>query len=165
MHFNNKITEGKYQLIPRALAFIYKEDEILFIHKKKKNSFGYGKINGVGGHIEQGEDPFEAIKREVLEETRLIIDDFQLVAILTIDIGTNPGVLLFVFKAEYTAGTVAGSMEGDVIWMRRSEALANPSAVKDLGVLLEITENHKDGAAPVIGKYLYSKDGELRIVI
>jgi len=165
MQFNNKITEGKYQLIPRSLAFIYKKDEILFIHKRKKDSFGYGKINGIGGHIEQGEGPYEAIQREVFEETGLSISEFQLVAILTIDVGSNPGVLLFVFKGDYEGGDITPSVEGDIKWMKKSDVLANPNIVKDLGLLLDITESHTKDSTPVIGKYLYSENGELRIVI
>ena len=41
-----------------------------------------GKLNGVGGHIELGETPHEAMEREFLEEAGLNIDNWELGVIM-----------------------------------------------------------------------------------
>ena len=159
------IKDNTYRLVPRAVAFIYKSDKILFIHKKKKRSFGSGKINGVGGHIERGEEPYEAIRREIREETGVIVDKLELVSILFIDIGSNPGVVLFVFKAMHKTGEAKPSNEGDVMWLSKEAAIKHALAVKDLKLLLDISEKHTSGDPPVFGKYIYDENEQLRIVI
>ena len=44
--------------------------EVLLIEKKRPN-WMVGKLNGVGGHIEDGETPIDAMVREFKEETNL----------------------------------------------------------------------------------------------
>ena len=39
--------------------------------KKERPKWQEGKLNGVGGKVEKGESPFDAMKREFLEETGL----------------------------------------------------------------------------------------------
>ncbi len=40
---------------------------------RKKRGFGYGKVNGFGGKIEEGEDEKTAAAREIAEETGLVV--------------------------------------------------------------------------------------------
>lgn len=165
MEYNTSIIQSKYKLVPRTLIFIERDNEILLIHKNKKDSFGFSKLNGIGGHIEKGEEPYEAAKREIFEESGLIINKISLVAIIFIEIGTNPGILLFVFKAKYPGGRLKESDEGDLLWMKRSSINDENNIVKDIPFLLELTDSYKEGSPPFFGKYLYDECGELRIVI
>ena len=165
MEYNEKVINAKYKLIPRTLIFIEKEEKILLIHKNKKDSFGYSKLNGIGGHIEKGEEPFEAAKREIYEESGLSVKNLTLVAIIFIEIGINPGILLFVFKADYSIGEPSASEEGNLYWMSREEISTHTNIIKDIPFLLEISDSHQIDTPPTIGKYLYNKSGELRIVI
>ena len=48
------------------LLFLRKENKILLARKKK--GFGFGKWNGIGGKLEQGETPEQAMIRETEEE-------------------------------------------------------------------------------------------------
>ena len=52
--------------IRATLLFIFKENEILLIHKK--TGLGKGKINAPGGKIEEGESPYDCAIRETFEE-------------------------------------------------------------------------------------------------
>jgi len=165
MEYNTSVIQSKYQVVPRTLIFIERDEEILLIHKNKRDSYGFSKLNGLGGHIEKGEEPYEAAKREIFEESGLSIEEIYLVAIIFIEIGTNPGILLFVFKAKYPGGTLKNSDEGNLVWMKRNSIKYTPNLVKDIHFLLELSDSYVEGSSPIFAKYLYNENGELRIDI
>ncbi len=164
MEYNTSVIQSKYQVVPRTLIFIEREEEILLIHKNKRDSFGFSKLNGIGGHIEKGEEPYEAAKREIFEESGLTIEELDLVAIIFIDIGNNPGILLFVFKAKYPGGSLKESDEGGLVWIKRSSINYTKNLVKDIHFLLELSDSHEEGSPLIFAKYLYDESGRLRIV-
>ena len=163
--YNIDVIRKKYQVVPRTLIFIEKEDKLLMLSKTKKDSFGYGKINGVGGHIEQGEEPFESARREIMEEAGIEVKELEMAAVIFIDINATPGILVFVFKAAYAGGELRNSEEGLLQWMTREQIRDNQNMVKDLPFLLDVVDKHKTGTPPLMIKYLYDKNEELRIVI
>jgi 8-oxo-dGTP diphosphatase len=61
-----------------VLVFVRRENQVLLGFKK--TGFGQGKFVAVGGHIEAGETPEQAIKREFCEETSAELVDLVLVA-------------------------------------------------------------------------------------
>jgi len=155
---------NRYQFVPRTLVFIKNNDKYLLIHKKKRNSFDFNKFNGVGGHIEKGEEPFESACREIAEETGLKINSLELTAILFIDTISAPGIQVFVFRADYLNGEITNSCEGTLNWMTYVEIKDNKDVVLDVPELIQICETHNRGSKPQIIKYLYNDLGELRIV-
>mgnify|MGYP001075743652 CR=1 FL=1 len=165
MEYNTSVIKSKYQVVPRTLILIERDEEILLIHKNKRDSFGFSKLNGIGGHIEKGEEPYEAAKREILEESGLTIEEMSLVAIIFIEIGTNPGILLFVFKAKYPGGRLKESDEGNLVWLKRSLIKDSKNLVKDIPFLLELSDSYNAGSPPTFAKYIYDDNKELRIVI
>ena len=59
-------------MVETVLAYIKKDHQYLLLYRnKKKNDINEGKWIGVGGHIEKGETPEEALIREIKEETNL----------------------------------------------------------------------------------------------
>jgi 8-oxo-dGTP diphosphatase len=123
--YNIDIIRTKYQMVPRTLVFIEKDEKILTLCKQKRDSFGFGKLNGIGGHIEQGEEPFESAKREIMEEADIQVKNLDLAAILFIDIGIA-GVEVFVFKAEYLQAK-REIQRRHLEWMTRAEILEQPT--------------------------------------
>jgi 8-oxo-dGTP diphosphatase len=139
-----------------VLAFIERNDEILFIKRLKEDAFAYQKLNGVGGHIEQGEDPLTAIRREVQEECGLFIREFTLHAVIFIDIECNPGINVFVFSAIYPGGEVQPSDEGDLVWVKK-EDVHKQNVIKDVPMLLKtIEDSKKDGRIQYL-QYIYEE--------
>ena len=57
----------------------------------KQTGFGKGKIVGIGGHVEPGESDAEAVIREVLEETAVVLRQEDL---------ADAGTVRFVFPAK-----------------------------------------------------------------
>ncbi len=58
-----------------VVGFLRENDKILLI-KKNRPAWQAGKLNGIGGHIEVGETPNEAMVREFAEEAGLKILDW-----------------------------------------------------------------------------------------
>ena len=57
-------------MVETVLAYIEKGNKYLLLFRnKKKNDINQGKWIGVGGHIEEGETPEQALVREIKEET------------------------------------------------------------------------------------------------
>lgn len=52
-----------------VVGFAFWRDKVLLIHKKKGPAYVVGKLNGVGGKIENGEQVRSAMVREFMEET------------------------------------------------------------------------------------------------
>ena len=53
-----------------VLAFLFDKDkENVLLIRKNRPDFQAGKLNGLGGKIEDGETPLEAVSREVSEES------------------------------------------------------------------------------------------------
>jgi 8-oxo-dGTP diphosphatase len=65
------VSRDRYSLIPRCLIFLQRADEVLLFKGSPDKRLWPGRYNGVGGHIERGEDVLSAARRELLEETGL----------------------------------------------------------------------------------------------
>ena len=88
-----------------------------------------GKYNGLGGHVEAGEDVHAAAVREVWEEAGIAVARLTLRGVVNIDTGVDeygqrPGVLMFVFVGEVAVRSGWASAEGAPEWVeigRRQE--------------------------------------------
>lgn len=52
-----------------VIGFAFWRDQVLLLHKKKGPAYVVGRLNGVGGKIEEGEETIHAMVREFMEET------------------------------------------------------------------------------------------------
>ena len=70
-------------MLETTLCLLKKENKILLAMKKR--GFGEGKYNGVGGKIEKGETPEEAMIRETKEEIAVVPTKFEKVGFIDFD--------------------------------------------------------------------------------
>ena len=110
------ITPDRYMLIPRVLIFLTRGESVLLLKGAESKRLWAGKYNGVGGHIEQGEDALTAANRELFEETGLR-SALRLVGTVIVDAGERTGVCLFIFRGESEAGEPIESAEGQAEWI------------------------------------------------
>ena len=61
------VSSDRYQLIPRTLIFLTRGESVLLLKGAPNKRIWANRYNGVGGHIERGEDAHTAARRELLE--------------------------------------------------------------------------------------------------
>ncbi len=95
-----------------------------------RHTYGSGKGLYIvpGGYTEQGESPQDAVKREYLEETGVVIEPEKIIAIRF-----NSHDWYVAFSAKYVSGKAVsdGDENDDVVWLDTSEAM-NRDDVPDL---------------------------------
>ncbi len=155
------MTKDRYMFIPRTAIFLRCEDEYLLIKGAPTKRLWAGKYNGVGGHVERGEDLLSSARRELLEETGLAAD-LWLCGTVVVDAGET-GVCLFVFCGENIQGQIRAGGEGSVEWVGR-EAVSNLPVVEDLPILLEKIHSMQRGDPPFSARSYYDEDDKLTVV-
>ena len=102
-----------------TLCYVQDHGKTLMLHRiKKQNDVHKDKWNGLGGKFENGESPEECVKREILEESGLTIDNPRLHGVITFPNfdGENDWIV-FLFTASEFCGTLIESNEGHLEWI------------------------------------------------
>lgn len=110
------ILKNRYQVVARTILFIFRDGTVLLQKGSLTKKINAGLWNGLGGHIEQGEDVFSAARRELLEEAGISCNNLQLNGTVVIDVNKTQGILLFVFSGDNIAGEINPSEEGKLEW-------------------------------------------------
>ncbi len=158
------VTNDRYTIIPRTLIFVTHDDAVLLIKGAPNKRLWANKYNGIGGHIEQGEDALSAAKRELNEETGLNEGDLRLVGTVLIDAGEPVGIGLYVFHGEQKnrESALRHSVEGSLEWVSLHRLEEYP-LVEDLPVLLEKIARMRPGEPPFAARYFYDAQDLLQI--
>ncbi len=155
------VTRDRYMLIPRVLIFVTRETRVLLLRGSPTKRLWANKYNGVGGHVEPGENILSAARRELLEETGLEAD-LWLCGTVLVDTEQNPGIGMFVFTGECLVGEPKTSSEGIPEWVEFDDAPNLPS-LEDVPILLKQLRGMKRGDVPFNARSFY-KDEKLTIV-
>lgn len=144
----------KEKVIFTNMCLIYKDDKILVQERKKKDWPG---LTFPGGHIEKGENFYDAIIREVKEETGLTLIKPILCGIEEYkQINDEDRYIILFYKCNNFVGELKSSIEGEVYWLKKEE-LKNKELSLDLDRILDIMEN--DDKSELI---YYFEDGEYK---
>ena len=157
----------RYHTVPRVLIFLTSrnpqtgEDEVLLLKGAPTKRLWANLYNGLGGHVEAGEDVYGAALREVSEEAGLEPARLALRGVVNIDTGSDeqgprPGIMIFVFVGEAPGREVVAGVEGELDWLPLA-TLADYPLVDDLYELIPLAL----GERFFYGHYTPRADGTL----
>lgn len=119
-------------------AIVLRDDEVLLV----RHTYGgaAGQLLNPSGYIKQGEMPFEALKREVLEETGVEINPKGLLAVRC-----SVKDWWLVFLAEYVSGTPRSdnSENSEALFMPCEEAISHPDITDATKTLIKLAKEQR----------------------
>ena len=119
-------------------AIVLRNDEVLLA----RHTYGEatGKLLNPSGYIKHGEMPYDALKREVFEETGIEINPKGLLAVRC-----SVKDWWLVFLAEYVSGTPRSDNDenSEVLFMPCEEAANHPDVTNAVKILLKLAKGQK----------------------
>jgi 8-oxo-dGTP diphosphatase len=130
------ILKDRYHVVPRTLILVFKEEKVLLQKGAPTKKIWAGYFNGLGGHVERGEDALSAARRELMEEAGLECSDLHLCGTVMIDVEEHNGIMLFVMTGNKVQGHITESNEGSLHWINVAE-LKEMNLVEDIPEIVE----------------------------
>lgn len=124
-------------VIDVVAAVICRKESILVAQRRKGDL--HGKWEFPGGKVEPGEEPREALEREIFEEFSVRIRTEEFVASAEFFIGETPA-RLHAYFAEYISGDFDPADHQEVRWVGADELLRMDLAPPDVPVAERLAE-------------------------
>lgn len=104
-------------MVETVLVYIENNHSYLMLHRtKKKDDLNGGFWIGVGGHIEEGETPDEALVREVKEETGLTLLGYKKRGCVYFSNGDEEE-MIHLYTSSFFKGDLIECDEGELNWI------------------------------------------------
>jgi 8-oxo-dGTP diphosphatase len=105
-------------MILATLCYVKRDGFTLMMFRNKKaNDIHKDKWDGLGGKFEAGETPEECVRREILEESGLTIENPRLHGLLLFTNFKGNDWYVFVYTATEFSGELIDSREGTLEWI------------------------------------------------
>ena len=115
-----------------TLCFLKRNEHILMLKRNKAPNKGLW--NGVGGHIDNGEDPLSCVVREVYEETGFEINNPHFCGVLTWEGFEIPSGGLYLYTAQAPHGVPKKCSEGILEWKSTQWVFSSLEVVSNIHV-------------------------------
>ncbi|MFC4066240.1 NUDIX hydrolase [Actinoplanes subglobosus] len=127
----------------RTLVFVVAGDRVLLIRYRDRNGAATGEksdragfYNGIGGHVEKGEDILDSAAREAMEEAGISLENPRLAGVVHVDGFAGKQIVNFVVTASTNDTPKAECDEGRLEWVEMSR-LPDLPVFADVKPLLE----------------------------
>ncbi|MCP4751615.1 MAG: NUDIX domain-containing protein [Proteobacteria bacterium] len=118
--------------VAAVAAVIIREGKVLAMRRSATKDAGPGLWETLSGRIDSGEDPLEAVKREIVEECALKVRVDPRPVTAYHSMRKDRQMILLIYRAEYLSGEVVRSEEhDDHAWLTPDE-FAGRSTLKKL---------------------------------
>jgi len=134
------IVPNRYHVVPRTILFVFNNNNVLLQKGAANKKINAGLWNGLGGHIEKGEDIVSAAKRELKEEAGICCEHPFLCGTIMINVAQDEGILLFVFSCLQTDDSSEDSAEGRLHWFP-TDQIPKQDIVDDVQDLISRVQN------------------------
>ena len=114
-------------MINTSLCYISRDDEVLMLHRvKKEHDLNRDKWIGLGGKFEEGESPEDCVRREVREETGLTLRSWRYRGIVTFVSDQAETEWMHLFTSDDFTGELTECDEGEPAWIPKAELARLP---------------------------------------
>jgi 8-oxo-dGTP diphosphatase len=153
--------QGRWLTIPRTLSFVFHGEDVLLMKRAPHKRVFPNQYNGLGGHIERDEDPYQSAIREIKEESGLDVHDVRLRAIHNIDSGQSTGIMLMVFSAQSNSREITvTSDEGTLHWIPIAQ-LSEYDLVEDIPLILPRIATMQPDEPPYFAHVSYDDNDQI----
>lgn len=140
------LTQTDITLFKRKLVgcMVLTKDRKILLQMRSENRRSFpGCLSMFGGHIEEGEEPMQALLREMYEELGAIVNESEVVSFGAItEAATNYTDLVYLYFWHDYLGTITGCYEDQPLYFDNIEsAISHPKAMDDIPWLLERCRN------------------------
>lgn len=124
-----------------TLVYVEQKNQYLLIHRiKEEGDVNAGKWIGIGGHLESGETPTQAMKREVFEESGLRVKKYYYYGYADFLNDAYPPERMYLYKVTEFDGDLSSCDEGVLAWVDKEKMLSLPMWEGDKAFLPYLNE-------------------------
>jgi len=110
-------------IVVKSILYNRKLKRFLLIQRSKKDSVGANTWENAGGNVEWGENPEDAMKREIREETGITDVKIERVAYVTLVNGKSPFLIIAYFCETLSEDVALSDEHQAFIWADKEECM------------------------------------------
>ena len=128
-----------------VLCYIENEygEYLMLYRNKEENDLNIGKCLGIGGHIEKGETPDEALVREVYEETTLRLTNYRKRGTVVFK-SESYSELIHLYTAYADKFSLGECNEGHLFWILKNKIFTLPLWQGDVVFLKKLINDEEN---------------------
>lgn len=122
----------KAKIIVKGIIHNKRLGKILLVQRSSSDPIGAGTWENSGGNVEQGEQPEEAVKREIQEETGITAIQIERIAYLTLLDCKEPCLIIAYLCATQTEAVILSDEHQAFFWANKEDCVSMlPKAITD----------------------------------